>query len=81
MTPRLQALLDRLESLIGPVAVNQIVEEGPEVLYAQLETLDAHEASIENHLTREMAGVVLVLFAVFFNDGVKTDVKSDVARG
>ena len=44
MTPRLQALLDRLESLKGPVAVNKIAEEGPEVLHTRLEILAAHEA-------------------------------------
>ena len=57
LTPRLEALLDRLKSLVGPVAVQQIADEGPEVIYARLETLAAHEASIADHLTRELAGV------------------------
>ena len=37
MNPRLHAMLDMLEILIGPVAVNKVDEEVSEVLYARLE--------------------------------------------
>ena len=39
------------------VAENKIAEVGPEVMNERLEALAAHEESISNHLTREMAGV------------------------
>ena len=47
LIPSLQALLDRLEILIGPVAVHKIAEQGHEAIYARLESLDAHEVSID----------------------------------
>lgn len=57
VTTRLEALRDRLRTLIGPDAVQQLAGEGLEVLYSRLEALAAHEPSIVDHLTRELAGV------------------------
>ena len=41
MTPRLKALLDRPERVIGPVSTNLIDDEAPEVLHARSKTMNA----------------------------------------